>query len=448
MTPRVISTLLASRDVLQGLLSRACNGDTPASMEETREVLASLEAIHVLVHADPDPEPEPEPQPEPSIEAATADAPLLVASEASVPEVAAAPKTEEAAPDPPRRRSSDREEATSIRVPIDRVDRLINLVGELVIAQSIVSQTVAGFRPEKLAQLTEAVAQVDRHARELHERMMSIRMVPLKHLFGRLARLVRDLSSIVGKPAALEITGEETELDKVVIEKISDPLTHLLRNAADHGLESPEVRHIAGKPVEGRFRLAAHQQGASVFIEVSDDGQGLDLVRIIAVAVKRGLVPPEHIPSEEEALSLIFRPGFSTAEEVTEISGRGVGLDVVKKNLEALGGSITVRSVRGEGTRFQIKLPLTVAVLEGQAVQVGDQVYLLPLLSIVESIRPVPGSVHSLGGDGELVMVPRPVAAADSPASAARREAPRHRADRRVARHRRARRPFRGPAGR
>jgi two-component system chemotaxis sensor kinase CheA len=203
----------------------------------------------------------------------------------------------------------------------------------------------------------------------------------------------------------LEVSGEETELDKIVIEKISDPLTHLLRNAIDHGLESPAERLAAGKPETGQVRLQAYQQGGSVYLEVSDDGRGLDRDRIVAKAREHGLLDPDQVPTEEEALGLIFRPGISTADRVTALSGRGVGMDVVKRNLEALGGSITIRSERGRGTHFRIKLPLTVAVLDGQAVEVGDQTYLLPLVAILESVRPAPGSVHSLAGAGEIVVV-------------------------------------------
>jgi two-component system chemotaxis sensor kinase CheA len=308
-------------------------------------------------------------------------------------------------PEPPRRRTTDREEASSIRVRIDRIDRLINLVGELVIAQSIVSQAAADFTPDNLTRLRESVTQMDRYTRELHERIMAIRMVPLKQLCGLLTRLVRDLAAAVGKQAVLEVSGEETELDKIVLEKISDPLTHLVRNAIDHGLESPGERLAAGKPAAGVVRLQAYQQGGSVYIEVSDDGRGLDRQRIVAKARDCGLVEPDQVLTDEEALALIYRPGLTTAERVTEISGRGVGMDVVKRNLEALGGSIATRTEPGRGTSFRIKLPLTVAVLDGQAVLVADQTYLLPLVNILESVRPARGSVHSLPGSGEFVVV-------------------------------------------
>ncbi len=304
-----------------------------------------------------------------------------------------------------KRRASDQVEATSIRVPVDKVDRLINLVGELVITQSIVAQTVSSFTPAKLATLEEAVAQMDRHARELHERMMGIRMVPLKMLFGRFHRLVRDLTAAVAKPATLEVSGEDTELDKTVIEKIGDPLTHLIRNAIDHGLESPDDRQMTGKPEAGVIRLAAYQQGGSIYIEVGDDGKGLDRGRIVAKAVQQGLVAADQALTDEEAFALIFRPGLSTAEKVTEVSGRGVGMDVVRRNVEALGGSITIKSEVGRGTTIRIKLPLTLAIMDGQALQVGPEVYILPLVAIVESIRPRREALALVLGRGETVTV-------------------------------------------
>ena len=296
-------------------------------------------------------------------------------------------------------------EAASIRVSVDKVDRVINLVGELVITQSIVAQTIANFSLDQLPRLTEAVAQMDRHARDLHERMLAVRMLPIKTLFTRFPRLVRDLTAAVGKQAVLETVGEDTELDKTVIERIGDPLTHLIRNAIDHGLERPEDRVRAGKPERGVVRLEASQQGGSIFIEVADDGKGLDRDRIVAKAVQNGLIPPDQVLSDEEAFALVFRAGLSTAEKVTEVSGRGVGMDVVKRNVEGLGGSISIRSEAGKGTCFTIKLPLTLAIMDGQSLRVGEQVYILPLTVIVESIRPVASALHRVLDHGETVTV-------------------------------------------
>ncbi len=296
-------------------------------------------------------------------------------------------------------------EGSSIRVPIEKVDRLIDLVGELVITQSMVAQAVGAFSPEKLPLLAQAVAQMDRHARELHERMMAVRMIPIKTLFSRFPRVVRDVSAGAGKQAVLEVSGEETELDKTVIEKITDPLTHLVRNAVDHGLEAPEERRAMNKPETGRVRLKAYQQGGSIYIEVADDGKGLDRARIVAKAVENGLVGPEHALTDEEAFSLIFRPGFSTAEKVTEVSGRGVGLDVVRRNVEALSGTIAIRSEAGRGTTFTITLPLTLAIMDGQALRVGNQVYILPLVAIVESIRPARTALTTVFSRAQTVTV-------------------------------------------
>jgi two-component system chemotaxis sensor kinase CheA len=273
-------------------------------------------------------------------------------------------------------------------VATDKVDRLVNLVGELIITQSMIAQTLDNFDPQSLPRLREAVAQMDRHSRDLQERVMAVRMLPIKTVFGRFSRVVRDLAQSLGKRVQFETEGEETELDKTVIERISDPLTHLVRNAVDHGIESPADRVARGKPEAGHLTLAAYQQGGNIFIEIREDGQGLDRDRILAKALELGLVTPGESLTDEQIHALIFRPGFSTAREVTGVSGRGVGMDVVRRNVEALGGAIAIHSVRGQGTTFRIKLPLTLAILEGQLLRVGREVYVLPLVSITESVRP------------------------------------------------------------
>ena len=296
-------------------------------------------------------------------------------------------------------------ETLSLRVAAEKVDRLINLVGELVITQSIVAQLVAHFSPDRLGQLEVAVAQMDRYTRELQERVMAVRMLPIRTLFGRFPRLVRDLSQAQGKQVRFETSGEETELDKGVIEQMIDPLIHLVRNAVDHGIEPPEIRRQAGKPEVGRLTLQAYQQGGSIYIEIADDGEGLDRERILSKAGEAGRVSSEEPLTDAEVFALIFRPGFSTAEKVTDISGRGVGLDVVKRNVEALGGSITVQSERGRGTSFKVKLPLTLAILDGQSVQVGEETYVIPLLSIIESVQPKAESLNTVFGVGEVITI-------------------------------------------
>jgi two-component system chemotaxis sensor kinase CheA len=269
----------------------------------------------------------------------------------------------------------------------------------------MVVEAVSALPAERTAALMEAVAQMDRHARDLHEHALAIRMIPVRSLFARFPRLVHDVAAGLGKQAALELSGEDTELDRTVIERISDPLTHLVRNAVDHGLELPDGRTAAGKPAVGHVRLSAYQQGGNIYIDVIDDGRGLDRERIVAKAVELGLVGDGDLLTDEQAWSLVFHPGFSTAARVTEVSGRGVGMDVVRQNVEALGGAITIHTAPGTGTRFRIKLPLTLAIMDGQALRVGDQQYILPLVAIRETVRPVRGSIHTIGPGAELAIV-------------------------------------------
>jgi two-component system chemotaxis sensor kinase CheA len=297
--------------------------------------------------------------------------------------------------------AAPREDQTSIRVSTAKIDRVIDLVGELVVTQAMIAQIVARFTPDRLPQLAEAVGQMDRHARDLEERVMAMRMLPLRTLFSRFPRVVRDLAQAAGKEVVLEMRGEETELDKIVIEQISDPLTHLVRNAVDHGIEAPERRRQAGKPAAGRVTLRAWQQGGNIYVEIADDGQGLDRERIQAKAVGLGFLGPDEVVDDETLFGFIFRPGFSTAERVSEISGRGVGMDVVAKNVEALGGSITLQSEPGRGTSFRVKLPLTLAILDGQTVRVGAEHYIIPMASVVESVRPHHRQLDTVLASGE-----------------------------------------------
>lgn len=294
----------------------------------------------------------------------------------------------------------------TIRVATDKVDRLVDLAGELVITQSMVAQAVRqlaadGLPPEQLAALIEAVAQMDRHTRELEERVMAIRMLPIRTVFGRFARVVRDVAQACGKQVRLETRGDETELDRTVIERIADPLLHLVRNAVDHGLEPPDERRARGKPPVGTVLLAASQRGGSIFIEVADDGRGLDRARIRARAVEAGLVAAGEPLTDEQVDALIWAPGFSTAAEVTEVSGRGVGTDVIRRSIEALGGTVTVETRPGAGTTFRIQLPLTLAIIEGQALRVGRETYVVPLAAVIESVRPAPAALHTLVGRAE-----------------------------------------------
>jgi two-component system chemotaxis sensor kinase CheA len=293
----------------------------------------------------------------------------------------------------------------SLRVAVGKVDKVVDLTGELAITQSMVAQLIAQLDLDTRAQLREAVADMERKARELQQRVLSIRMLPLRSIFARFPRIVRDLAAECGKRVAMEITGEETEVDRSMIEQIADPLVHLIRNAVDHGIEHPAIRAERGKPAQGTIRLEAQQRGGRIFIDVGDDGQGLDRPRILRKAVERGLLAADAVPSDGEVWSMIFEPGFSTAERVTNISGRGVGMDVVRRNVLAVGGSIAVDSEAGAGTRFRIGLPLTLAILDAQLLRVGTQVYAIPLASIVESLRPRVGEVRTVLGHGDVLTV-------------------------------------------
>jgi two-component system chemotaxis sensor kinase CheA len=317
------------------------------------------------------------------------------------------PLTESAALSPPPSQPGLRAapRGSSLRVDTEKVDRLIDLVGELVIAHSVAAQLIDGFTPDRLASLQEAMADMNRYTRELQERAMRICMMPLGSIFGRFPRVVHDTAQALGKQVSLEISGEETELDKGVVERIADPLTHLVRNAVDHGIESPDERLRAGKPAAGTVRLTAYHQAGSVVVEVSDDGRGLDTERLRAKGVERGLIGADEQLSEEQIHGLIFRPGFSTAETVSDLSGRGVGMDVVKRSVEALNGAVTLETKRGRGSVFRMRLPLTLAIVDGLLLRVGDQTYVMPLVSIVESIRPRPEQVRDVAGRGDVVVV-------------------------------------------
>lgn len=300
------------------------------------------------------------------------------------------------------RRKSSTPESSSIRVGIDKVDALINMVGELVITQSMLGQLGADFDMSRVEKLKDGLAELERNTRELQESVMRIRMLPISFAFNRFPRMVHDLSAKLNKKIELTMSGEQTELDKTVMEKIGDPLVHLVRNSIDHGIESPAVRRAAGKPETGVVSLNAYHQGGNIVIEITDDGAGLNHEKIFAKAVERGLVGPNDVLSEDKIAELLFQPGFSTADVVSDVSGRGVGMDVVKRNIMALGGGVEVKSVMGEGSTFTIRLPLTLAILDGQLVRVGDQTYIIPLISIVESLLVNKKNVNKIAGKAEL----------------------------------------------
>ena len=296
-------------------------------------------------------------------------------------------------------------ESSSIRVGIDKVDSLINLVGELVITQSMLGQMGSAsdsINEENIGHLREGLVQLEQNTRELQDSVMRIRMLPISFTFNRLPRMVRDISLQLGKQVQLELSGENTELDKTVMEKISDPMVHLIRNALDHGIEMPEVRKAAGKPELGTIVLNAFHQGGSIVIEMTDDGGGIDTERLLAKARGNGLIGESELLTQDQKLDLLFAPGLSTSEQVSDLSGRGVGMDVVRRNIQELNGSVEVSTEIGMGSTFRIRLPLTLAILDGQLVTVADQTYIFPLVSISESLQIDGAKVNNLAGGSDV----------------------------------------------
>ncbi|CAI0782147.1 chemotaxis protein CheA [Serratia grimesii] len=362
---------------------------TSASEDDISAVLCFvLEPEQISFSTPPQAEPSPVvvPQPEPVVAEA-----LPVAAAKPAPVVADAPK--------PRAKAS---ESTSIRVAVEKVDQLINLVGELVITQSMLAQRSGSLDPVNHGDLLNSMSQLERNARDLQESVMSIRMMPMEYVFSRFPRLVRDLASKLNKQVELQLQGSSTELDKSLIERIIDPLTHLVRNSLDHGIEDPETRVAAGKSAVGNLILSAEHQGGNICIEVTDDGAGLNREKILAKAASQGIAVSDSM-SDEDVGMLIFAPGFSTAEQVTDVSGRGVGMDVVKRNIQEMGGHVEIHSQAGKGTAIRILLPLTLAILDGMSVKVNNEVFILPLNAVMESLQPQAEDLHPLAG-GERVL--------------------------------------------
>lgn len=310
----------------------------------------------------------------------------------------------EAAPGAYGRRPGENAEASSIRVGVAKVDQLINQMGELVITQAMLAQAAQQLDPVQFENLHRSLSLLERNTRDLQESVMSIRMMPISFIFSRFPRLVHDLADKLGKQVELKLEGETTELDKGLVEKLADPLTHLVRNSLDHGIESPEMRRAAGKSCGGTITLKAAQQGGRVVVEVADDGAGLNRERILAKAAQSGLTVSDSM-SDEEVWQLIFAPGFSTADQVTDVSGRGVGMDVVLRNVNAMGGRVTVFSSQGKGSRVVISLPLTLAILDGLSVRVGKETFIVPLNSIIESLQPQSKDLNEVGRDNTTVHV-------------------------------------------
>ena len=295
-------------------------------------------------------------------------------------------------------------ESSTLRVSIEKVDQLINLVGELVITQAMLAQNSRAVDQQINQQLLSGLADLERNTRDLQEAVMSIRMIPMSMVFNRFPRMLRDLATKLGKRVELVTQGEATELDKGLVEKITDPLTHLVRNSCDHGIEMPADRLNRGKPEHGTVTLVASHQGSSIVIEVRDDGRGLSRDKLLKKARERGIDAPDSM-SDQDVYALIFAPGFSTADQVTDVSGRGVGMDVVKKNITALGGTVEIDSAEGYGMSVKVRLPLTLAIMDGMSIGVGDECYILPLSSVVESFQVQPHMIKTIGGTGRVVEV-------------------------------------------
>jgi two-component system chemotaxis sensor kinase CheA len=417
-----VDLILQAGDMMQQLL-HALEGQRPPAAATLRDLIKRLEGAGQVPAKGSAAPVATATAPAPVAHPAASDAPPASASPAPVParvpsgKVAAADaEADDEVPAPaggpvlePQRsetRGAAKVERT-VKVSTTRLDALVDMVGELVIAQSMVLQDQAIQRLDSQS-LSRNIAQVGKITRDLQEAAMSLRMVTVKPTFQKMARLVRDVAAKSGKKVALTIQGEDTELDRNVVEQISDPLVHMIRNAIDHGIETPEDRRQRGKDAEGHLLLRAYHQGGSIVIEIQDDGRGIDKQRVVQKAVAKGLLPADTKPSDvsdQEAFNLIFLPGFSTAEKVTDLSGRGVGMDVVRRNIEALRGKIEIDSVLGAGTTFRMRLPLTLAIIDGMLVRVGGERYVVPTLSIEQSFRPSNDDVHHLIDRGECVRV-------------------------------------------
>ncbi|MCD6005600.1 chemotaxis protein CheA [Vreelandella alkaliphila] len=314
-----------------------------------------------------------------------------------------APPPEKPAKSAPKKAAA---ESASIRVSVDKVDQIINLVGELIITQSMLDQTVSDLGDQSVgnSSLQNGMSLLQRNARDLQEAVMSIRMIPMEFVFSRFPRVVRDTAGKLGKEIELITEGKSTELDKSLVERITDPLTHLVRNSLDHGIEMPDEREAVGKPRVGKLVLSARHQGGNILIEVRDDGAGMDRDRLLAKARENGLNVSDNM-SDEEVFQLIFAPGFSTAKEVTDVSGRGVGMDVVKRNIQGMGGRVEIQSKKGEGTNTRIVLPLTLAILDGMSIKVGGETFILPLSTVLESLQPAKGDMYAMAGDDVVLKV-------------------------------------------
>jgi len=294
---------------------------------------------------------------------------------------------------------------TSIRVDLEKVDRLVNMVGELVITEAMLRAQAKHLSEDKFSDLLRGIDELSHHTRELQEAVMAVRMQPVKSIFSRMPRIVRDTATQLGKDIQLLLSGENTEVDKTVIEQLSDPLTHMIRNSCDHGIETPDQRAWYDKPLQGTIHLSAYHRSGRIIIEIKDDGAGINRDKVLAKAREKGLIAADAVLTEEEMDHLVFLPGFSTADQVTAVSGRGVGMDVVKRNIESLGGTVRITNTPGKGSIFTISLPLTLAILDGMIVRVGAENYIIPITSIIETMRPKVQEIKNVEGHGDVINI-------------------------------------------
>lgn len=333
----------------------------------------------------------------------TEEQPQVTVQEAPVVVAEAVPAAEQAAKAAPAAAAASA--STSIRVDLEKVDKLVNMVGELVITEAMLRAQARYLPVDQFTDLMRGIDELSHHTRELQEAVMAVRMQPVKSIFSRMPRIVRDTASQLGKEIQLVMTGEATEVDKTVIEQLSDPLTHMIRNSCDHGIETPDQRVWNDKPVQGTIHLRAYQRSGRIMIEIEDDGAGINRQRVLSKAIEKGIVAQDAQLSDQEIDQLIFAPGFSTAEKVTSVSGRGVGMDVVRRNIESLGGHVHITNHPGKGSVFTVSLPLTLAILDGMIVRVGAEHYIVPITSIIETLRPNAGEVHRIQDKGDVINV-------------------------------------------
>ncbi|MCU0793310.1 MAG: chemotaxis protein CheW, partial [Opitutaceae bacterium] len=399
LTPAIVTCILLSRDAIQEMMGQITlaleQGKLPDKLIPVSELIASVRRLAAGDDSATPPAPAP----------ARASAPAPADSSPNAPAPAPTPAAEPAPAASPTA-GGNRPIASlssSVRVNTEKLDSLVDVVGELVIVQSQLQESARGADTGEASALTRNLAQLGRITKELQLTAMSLRMVPIKPTFQRMERLVRDLSREFGKPCAFETRGEETEIDRTVAEEIVDPLVHMVRNSLDHGLEPPEARRQSGKAEQGRLRLAAYHEGSNLVIELTDDGRGIDRAKVLAKARAQGLIPEGATLGPDEIHNLIFLPGFSTADKVTSVSGRGVGMDVVRRNIERLRGQIQIETELGRGTTFRIRLPLTTAIIDGLLVRVGEERFILPTITVQVALRPSREMLATIQGQGEVL---------------------------------------------